>query len=169
MIHLESFSGKDFGLLKTWAANQEELSQFAGTRFVYPLTDEQLLDYLNDPFVHAYKILDDESNNAIGHGEIYIAEDRIPKLCRIIIGDKSFRGKGLGIIIVNELLKLAFKITDSETAELNVYDWNTSAFKCYRNCGFIVNPQKQKTVFVNGKEWVSINMVISKKNFLSNL
>jgi RimJ/RimL family protein N-acetyltransferase len=167
MIHLEPFTTEDFDKFKTWAANQEELTQFAGSRFIYPVNDEQLNKYIDDPCVHPYKVIEDDSNSVIGHGEIFISSDNIPKLCRIIIGDNNFRGKGLGSFIVKELLAIAFKISASETVELNVYDWNTSAFKCYRNCGFIVNPEKQKILNVNGKEWISLNMVISKKNFQS--
>jgi len=167
MIHFLPFTADDFDTFKSWISDREELIQFAGTGFSWPISNKQLEKYINDPSVHPYKVVHNESNKTIGHCELYIPEDGIPKLCRIIIGDKSYRGKGIGSLIVKELLKLAFEITDSDRAELNVYDWNINAFNCYRKNGFVVNPAKQKTMFVNGKKWVSLNMVISKSNFMS--
>jgi RimJ/RimL family protein N-acetyltransferase len=168
MIHLEPFSENDFDTFKTFVSNQEELTQFAGPGFTWPISNKQLEKYINDPCSHPYKVVYNENDKIIGHCELYIPEGQMPKLCRIIIGDKSYRGRGLGSLIVKELLKIAFEITDSDKAELNVYDWNLSAFNCYRKCGFVVNPAKQKTIFVKGKKWVSLNMVISKNSFVGN-
>ena len=46
MIELKPFTENDFEIFKAWAANAEELFQFAGPVFSFPLTDEQLRNYL---------------------------------------------------------------------------------------------------------------------------
>ncbi len=49
MIILQKFTSSDFELLKSWVKTEEELIQFAGTIFTFPLSDEQLKQYLELP------------------------------------------------------------------------------------------------------------------------
>jgi len=161
MIKLEPFTKSDFGRIISWIENEEELIQFAGSVFTFPLTEEQLENYLETKNRFAYKVIEETSNRTIGHCEIYIS-DSSAKLCRILIGEKSFRGKGLGVELVSQLLEKCFKQFNSLFVELNVYDWNTSAIKCYQKAGFKINEDKKKTIALNRKIWTSINMVIYK-------
>ena len=158
MTKLEKFSESDFDNLISWVSSKEDLIQFAGPIFAYPLSKEQLKTYINNPNVKPYKVIYD--NEHIGHAEINISKDTPPKLCRILIGDKKYRGKGLGQKIVESLLKICKFEYQSNIAELNVFDWNVSAIKCYEKVGFRFNKEKQKEVNVNGKTWLSINMHI---------
>jgi RimJ/RimL family protein N-acetyltransferase len=161
MIKLEPFTKNDFSRLVSWVKNEEELIQFAGPFFTFPLTEDQLEKYLEDKNRFAYKVIEIISNQTIGHCEIYLTEVSA-KLCRILIGEKSFRGKGFGSEVVTLLVEKCFNEFSYSHAELNVYDWNTSAIKCYEKAGFVVNPKKSKTIEVNNKIWTSINMFIKK-------
>lgn len=161
MIKLEPFTKVDFNRLISWIDSEEDLIQFAGPAFTFPLTEYQLQKYLENKNSKPFKIIEQSSQKVIGHCEIYLAETSA-KLCRILIGEKSFRGKGLGLEIVDRLLEKCFKEFNYSLVELNVYDWNTGAIKCYKKAGFVVNPQKSKTIEVNNKTWTSINMFIKK-------
>lgn len=46
MIELKPFTEEDFEVIKSWVGNAEELFQFAGPIFSFPLTDIQLRKYL---------------------------------------------------------------------------------------------------------------------------
>lgn len=164
MIRLEKFTSKDFDKFKTWADSEEELAQFAGTKFTYPIPEYQLNLYISDPNISPYKVVDSDASVVIGHGEIYMREDRIPKLCRIIIG-KEYRGKGIGGQVITELLKICFYQLKALRAELNVYDFNEHAIACYEKSGFVKNTINRKDIVVNGKTWTSINMYITRKAF----
>lgn len=166
MIKLEPFTKSDFTRLISWIDNLEELVQFAGPNFSYPLTTEQLEKYLADENSFAFKVIETISNTTIGHCEIYKSESSA-KLCRILIGDKTYRGKGLGVEIVNQLVEKSFLQFNYSLAELNVYDWNISAIKCYEKAGFKINADKTKTILVDGKPWTSLNMIITKNEWLS--
>ena len=48
MIHFEKLEPNDFNTFKSWVSNREELFQFSGPIFNFPLTDEQLMNYTND-------------------------------------------------------------------------------------------------------------------------
>ncbi len=168
MIKLEKFTENDFDYLISWINNEEDLIQFAGTIFTFPLTKDQLYKYLVNPNSNAFKVIYGRENIPIGHAEIFIANNNIPKLCRIIIGNKIYRGKGLGQQIVKELLNISFNKFAATRVELNVFDWNQSAIKCYERVGFKINNSTQKEILVSGKSWISINMFIEKKNFYEN-
>ena len=167
MIKLELFTNKDFSRLISWIKSEEELIQFAGPIFNFPLTEDQLEEYLENQNTNAYKIVEQSSQRVIGHCEIYLTETSA-KLCRILIGEKSFRGKGFGFEVVTFLVEKCFNEFSYSQAELNVYDWNTSAIKCYEKAGFVVNPEKSKTITVNGRLWKSINMTLAKKDWISS-
>ncbi len=161
MIKLEPFTRLDFNRLISWIDSEEDLIQFAGPALTFPLTEDQLYKYLENQNTNAYKIVELSSQKVIGHCEIYLSETSA-KLCRILIGDKSFRGKGFGFDAVNLMLYKCFNEFNYSLVELNVYDWNIGAIKCYEKAGFVVNPKKSKTIEVNNKIWTSINMFIKK-------
>ncbi|HCY75486.1 MAG TPA: N-acetyltransferase [Ignavibacteriales bacterium] len=166
MIKLEPFTKSDFTRLISWIDNLEELVQFAGPNFSFPLTTDQLEKYLANENTFAFKVIETKSNKTIGHCEIYKSESTA-KLCRILIGEKVFRGKGLGVEVVNLLLEKSFIHFNYCLAELNVYDWNISAIKCYEKSGFKINKDRTKTILVDGKPWKSLNMIITRTEWLS--
>lgn len=169
MIILESFEKIDFDDLISWVNNEEILMQFAGPIFTFPLTTLQLDEYLNDKNRLAFRIIDSSVKANIGHAEIYLPNETTAILCRIIIGNPAHRGQGIGQQIVNELLKICFIDLDVEKAELNVFDWNTGAIKCYEKVGFSTNVDKIKIRELKGKVWKALNMSINKTDWTGNI
>lgn len=164
MIALESFEKEDFERLIYWVTTKEILVQFSGPIFTFPLTITQLDEYINDKRRLAFKVIDQSNNVTIGHAELYHSEDiRAIKICRILIGDPKNRSTGFGQQIINELLKIAFLELGKEKVELNVYDWNTNAIKCYEKVGFMVRHDKMFKSEVDGNIWTAINMTINKQ------
>ena len=165
MITLEQFNESDFERLINWVDNEEILVQFAGPLFSFPLTIGQLQEYKNDKNRHLFKVME-PGKRAIGHAELFQSDDeKTVRICRVLIGDKTKRGQGVGQQIINELLKISFVKLDKENVELNVYDWNTNAIKCYEKVGFAVNPNKRFESEVNGSVWTAINMTIDKEDW----
>lgn len=166
-IRLELFEENDFERLIKWSDSQEILTQFAGSIFTFPLTTKQLNHYIDTAERLPFKVIDSATNIVIGHAEISpLKEVDTIKICRILIGDKTKRGKGYGKKIIKSLLEKAFIDLRKEKAELNVFDWNTGAIKCYEKVGFKINQQKTSTTIVNGKNWSAINMTIHKSDWI---
>ena len=167
MIALQRFDSNDYTQLIEWIDSKKILMQFGGPEFSYPLTVPQIEKHLRDPKRQSFKVIDLDNNITIGHAEIYndSKNKKTLKICRVLIGDKSQRGKGLGNRIINELLKIIFIKQNMEKAELNVFDWNIGAIKCYEKVGFIVNPKEASKLIMNGELWKTINMIIEKKDW----
>lgn len=164
IIQLEKFDKESYDTFISWVDSAETLMQIAGPTLSFPLTKEQLDHSLADKNRFAYKVLDAGSNEMIGHGEIYVKEDSA-KLGKIFIGEPKYRGKGLGQQLVQKLLKIVFIDLKQTKAELNVFDWNTRAIRCYEKAGFVVNPSLKFERTVNGKSWTAINMVLEKEHW----
>ncbi|MFT3902849.1 MAG: GNAT family protein [Niabella sp.] len=168
-IKLETFSEADFDTLISWVKDEKELIQFAGPIFNFPLTKEQLHYYLADPKRHVFKVIHNKTNTVIGHCEVYKGNGQTCRLCRILIGNKIFRGKGYGTLLVKLLTEWSFEKLNVNSVDLNVYDFNTSAIKCYENAGFKRTGINEVTTQVNHETWYSYSMTISREDFYKRL
>lgn len=168
MIRLEKFGKENYASLISWIDSEEALMEFGGPLFTFPLTPEQLDHSLSDPNRIVFCVVDDESNISIGHCEIYLTENSA-KLGRILVGPQDQRGKGLGQQIVRLLLHHIFRDLGKPIADLNVFDWNTGAIRCYEKVGFTINPDKKLEREIKGETWIAINMVIDQQTFEQKL
>ncbi len=165
MIRLEKFIESDFDNLISWIKSEEELNQFAGPIFSFPLTTEQLKKYVNMTDKLPFKIILEETNETIGHCELN-HENGNNRLSRILIGEQSARSKGYGKIVVAKMVEMLFEKCDVKEVDLNVYDWNLGAINCYENVGFKIDPGNSKKQIVNGKTWTILNMTMKRNNWL---
>jgi len=164
MIRLEKFDQACYNTLISWIDSAEALMQFAGPGFTFPLTGSQLDRSLSDPNRFAFSVVDRNNEKPVGHAEIYLTSESA-YLGKILIGDPNERGKGLGKQIVSSLLDHAFGVLAQNEVQLNVFDWNLAAIKCYEKAGFRFNPDKKLERMVNGQVWIALSMTINKQNW----
>ncbi|AWG21579.1 hypothetical protein FFWV33_08560 [Flavobacterium faecale] len=162
MIQIEKFTTVDFQRFIDWIESEEMMLQFCGTLFTYPVTHEQLAAYVKIENTQAFKITNTQTQLVIGHAEIFCEKPITAKLCRILIADPIARGQGLGKAIIQKLTNYCLETLKVDQIELNVYDWNTAAIRCYENSGFKVNPSKTSTTIYKDSEWTAINMIFEK-------
>lgn len=163
MITLHPFTIEDAPQLISKIKDERMLLQFAGPAYRFPLTEEQLETDLFNENRTLFKITD-EKGSTIGHAQIFLKEKTF-LLGRILIWDENNRGKGYGKKVMQELLKYGFSHFDQETAELNVYDWNTGAIECYRKVGFAFDPDVKSEAKIDQEVWISLNMKIDRNTF----
>lgn len=163
MVTLHPFTIEDAPLLISKIKDERMLLQFAGPAYRFPLTAEQLQKDLSDENRTLFKITD-QNGQIIGHAQIFLKEKTF-LLGRILIWDENNRGKGYGKKVMHELLRYGFSHFDRETAELNVYDWNTGAIECYRKVGFTFDPDVKNEAKIDQETWISLNMKIHKNTF----
>ena len=164
MIQLQPFTSKDFDTLISWVGSEEELLQFSGPDFKFPLTREQLVVNISEPTRHPYAITDASSGKMIAYAEIYMTRENMAILGRILIGDPEMRGHGIGVQIVQELLFISFTILGAKSTALYVFEWNIGAIKCYEKAGFVINPEKTANLVFKGQTFKLLTMQFDRKN-----
>lgn len=160
MIHLEKFDKKHYTELIDSVKNAKDLMQFGGPEFTFPLTEEQINKTLSDKNRIAFRVANSSDGSTIGHGQIYFNNDSA-KLGRILIIDQNQRGKGIGEQMIILLVKFILENRKETHIELNVFDFNISAIKCYEKVGFKMNPDKKLLREVDGETWTAVNMVLN--------
>ncbi|MFB5562507.1 GNAT family N-acetyltransferase [Bacillus cereus] len=139
VIKLESFKKSDFKQLINWINSEEFLIQWSGNAFTFPLDEQQLEKYIESANTLAFKVVDEETSDVIGHislGQI----DNINKSARIgkvLVGNTKMRGRSIGKHMMKAVLHIAFDELKLHSVTLGVYDFNTSAISCYEKIGFV--------------------------------
>ncbi|MCU7676358.1 GNAT family N-acetyltransferase [Bacillus thuringiensis] len=139
MIKLEIFKKSDFKQLINWINSEEFLIQWSGNAFTFPLDEQQLEKYIESANTLAFKVVDEETSDVIGHislGQI----DNINKSARIgkvLVGNTKMRGRSIGKHMMKAVLHIAFDELKLHRITLGVYDFNTSAISCYEKIGFV--------------------------------
>jgi RimJ/RimL family protein N-acetyltransferase len=157
VIALKPFKIEDWKYLKKWISSESELIQFAGPIFTYPIDKKQVEIYLSDLNRTVFKV-ENEHKKTIGIAEINLEQENIAKLARILIGEKSMRGKGIGTELINKLIEYGFNTLKKEKIILNVYSWNVGAIKCYEKAGFYKTEKPIQIIKVGNEEWETIEM-----------
>jgi len=144
LIDLHYFTNNDIPQLMAWTDTPEFLFQWAGSSLKYPLTAEELEQYVNkanhkNSDVLIYKVVHIETGKSVGHislGNIN-RENGTARMCRVLIGDPTMQGKGIGKEMVKKLLTIAFDQLKLHKVSLAVFDFNESAFHLYQKMGFV--------------------------------
>jgi len=87
--------------------------------------------------------------------------------CKLIvfIGDKEYWGKGYGTDAVYAFLWFLFNRWNLNRVELDTFEGNERAIKCYEKCGFKIEGRLRKARFVDGEYKDEIIMGILKDEF----
>ncbi|MGN7894757.1 GNAT family N-acetyltransferase [Bacillus sp. 22475] len=139
VIKLKTFKKSDFKQLINWINSEEFLIQWSGNAFTFPLDEQQLEKYIESANTLAFKVVDEETSDVIGHislGQI----DNINKSARIgkvLVGNTKMRGRSIGKHMMKAVLHIAFEELKLHRVTLGVYDFNTSAISCYEKIGFV--------------------------------
>lgn len=80
----------------------------------------------------------------------------------MVIVDNAKRGKGYGKKLLNLALQYAFQITGANAVQLNVFNENTSAKRCYEKVGFIERNVDRDVFPYKDEFWSRCNMIVSK-------
>lgn len=143
MIELHYFDRSHIPTLMSWIDTPEFLLQWAGPTFRFPLTEQQIEKYIENAnkdtsTLFVYSAVFKETGDVIGHIALsnIDREQKSARVGKVIIGDSRFRGKGIGYLMIREVLKIAFEKLNLHRVSLGVFDFNTSAIACYEKAGF---------------------------------
>ncbi|MDC3413135.1 GNAT family N-acetyltransferase [Aquibacillus sp. 3ASR75-11] len=143
MVELKYFGPSDYEQLINWIDTPELLVQWGGSTFDFPLTEQQLANYIqnanndhSDKLV--YSVIQSETGKVVGHislGHID-KKNKSARIGKVLIGEKFARGQGTGQLMLKEILKIAFDALHLHRVSLGVFDFNKPAIICYERVGF---------------------------------
>ena len=175
MVVLEPFTEADFDRLIGWIPSSDFLLQWAGPDFEYPLSREQLSEHLAGaqgdlPSKLIYKVVDTENGMAIGHIELAAIDRRngSARVCRVLVGDPSYRGRGVGTVMMEKIVEIGFRRLGLQRIELAVFDFNTSAIRCYEKVGFAKEGHLRECRKADDGYWSSYIMAILRQEWESS-
>jgi RimJ/RimL family protein N-acetyltransferase len=144
MITLKYFGQEDFDQLIEWSGDAQYLLQWAGPQFHFPLSKEQLTNYLdaandkNSSNKFIYKAVDEALNKTIGHISLGGIDrfNRSGRIGKVLVGH-PYQGKGYGKQMINKVLNIGFDEQKLHKISLGVFDFNLQAIRCYEKSGFV--------------------------------
>ncbi|MBM3926176.1 MAG: GNAT family N-acetyltransferase [SAR202 cluster bacterium] len=144
MIKLERFEKSDIKRLLGWVHSAEELLQWSGPAYNWPLDEKQLEANLqgamtNPPSRMIWKAVDTDTGKVFGHIELgnIDRKNRSARMSRVLVGEREYRGKGLSKEIVKQAMEIGFGEMGLHRIDLVVFDFNTPAIKLYKGLGFV--------------------------------
>jgi RimJ/RimL family protein N-acetyltransferase len=169
MVKLEYFDREDFKQLIEWMNSEHLITNWAGSLFKYPLTEDSLDWYIedsnnieeSDAFI--YKAVDTKTGKTVGHVSLgsVSEKNRAARISRVLVGNTAERGKGYCTGMINALLKIGFEDLKLHRISLGVYDFNKAAIKCYEKCGFVKEGLMRDVLkYEDGTYWSLLEMSI---------
>ncbi|MCZ6535875.1 MAG: GNAT family protein [Dehalococcoidia bacterium] len=167
MIELQPFGTEDFDRLIGWIESPEDLLQWAGPAYIHPLDREQLEANFQrslgeNPSRLIFRAVDSSNSSVVGHVELGNIDrrNRSVRISRVLVGDTSYRGKGIGTEIVEKALKVVFEDLGMHRVELVVFDFNSPAIRLYTKLGFVEEGRLRESRAMGDEFWSLYQMSI---------
>ncbi|WP_299463389.1 GNAT family protein [uncultured Microscilla sp.] len=165
-MQAEVFSESDDVLLIKWLESAQVLHQWGSPSMSFPPTKASLVKARSTKKDKRIAYKGTIGHRPVAYGEIgYI--DKIncsARLCKILV-DPHQRGAGLGTAWVKTLLKICFQELGLNRIELNVYDQNQRAIKCYQRAGFTIEGLLRETYRVEEGFWSVYRLSILRREW----
>lgn len=172
-VRLRSFELSDLDvIMKFW--NNLELRNLVGSADLGPSSRNDEEEWIRNTwkerkerkaFMFAIETIAD--NKLIGGTGIFgIGWTNRSATFGMSIYDQNNRGKGYGQETTKLILDFAFKILNLNRVELEVFDFNKQAQKCYLKVGFKEVGRKRKEHFIDGEYHDTIIMDILRDEWL---
>ncbi|WP_346913133.1 GNAT family protein [Clostridium sp.] len=175
MIRLELIKKEDLYKIVEWNRNKsaDDLLQWAGPLYEYPLTLSQVEKYFLDEEnkevvdTYIYKIVTISTGDIIGTVELREVdrENNIARVCRFLIGEEKERGNGIGALALREILRIGFEDKSYEKITLGVFDFNKGAVRCYEKVGFVIEKLLKDARKAKDGYWSLYEMSILKSKW----
>lgn len=137
-IVFRPFHIADADALISWVSTADELLQWTGPNFSFPLDEKQLCDYAASAGESRHLIsgVRGDNNSVVAHAELnLLPEHDLGQIRRVAVAPEM-RGRGIGRTLVEWLVGFAFAELHLNRLELVVFSFNDRARRCYEAVGF---------------------------------
>jgi RimJ/RimL family protein N-acetyltransferase len=174
-ITLREFTRDDISRLVDWvnSGGPDFFVRWAGTAFEYPLTEPQLDAHMAEAegaeaTRRIFAAVDHATGEVVGHAEFSRIDrkNRSASISRMLVGEPSARGKGIGKQIVSRLLDVAFDEMALHRVDLYVLELHVSALSMYKNLGFKTEGHLVEARRAGGRYWNAYYMAMLEEEWL---
>jgi RimJ/RimL family protein N-acetyltransferase len=137
-IVFRPFRPRDAETLLRWASTPDELLQWTGPRFTFPLDQRQLAEYADTSGEHRHLIsaATRSTDTVVGHAELAVLpQHELGRIGRFAVAPEM-RGRGIAGRLMDWLIAFAFDELDLHRLELVAFSFNEPALRCYKRAGF---------------------------------
>lgn len=163
-VYLRGITREDFtSNLLNWSNDQEVTHyMYTGIRPGVPEAMDKLYEQTasaQDEVV--FTIVAKDSERAIGLSGLYAIKPQARHAeFRIIMGDKSYWGRGIGTAVTRQVVDYGFKSLNLNKVWLGVNRDNQRAFKSYEQVGFKQEGVLRDEIFRNGRYYDAVRMSV---------
>jgi RimJ/RimL family protein N-acetyltransferase len=168
-MELVPFKQKHIREIHSWIKTEADMIQWAGSTFVWPLTQKQFREHLKaarieHPSLYPFSL--EKRGKVVGYCEISDHRRRYNSamLSRVIISAR-YRQKDLGKFMVKQALQYAFSDLGLNRLGLGVFDSNETAIRCYTKAGFVLEGTLRQVVKVGNSYWNYHLMSVLRKEW----
>ena len=174
-ITLRAFTKDDIPRLVDWvnSGGEDFFVRWAGTAFEYPLTHAQLEAHLAEAegpeaTRRIFTAVDQATGEVVGHAEFSRIDrkNRSASISRLLVGEPSTRGKGVGKQIVSCLLDVGFGEMTLHRVDLYVLELHVSALSMYKGLGFKTEGHLVEARRAGGRYWNAYYMAMLEEEWL---
>lgn len=154
LVRLRLLTEADLELTLKWR-NQEHIRKWFFTSDI--LSEEQHRRWFqqyaqrDDDFVFIIELMDEDGFQPVGQVALYHIDwgTQRAEYGRIMIGEDSARGKGVGRAATGLILQIGFKVLNLQEIYLEVFAENAPARKVYEACGFKIDTVNDNVVLMS--------------------
>ena len=157
---------KDYEYVSKWIDNERTHAFWCASRLSYPISQKSFHDFLEKnsmDWVDSAYVATENNGQPVGFFCYSVNTESNVGFLKFIIVDRAKRGKGYGKGMLNLALQYAFQITGAEAVQLNVFNENTSAKRCYEKVDFVERSIEKDVFSYKDELWSRCNMIVSKQ------
>ncbi|WP_373232189.1 GNAT family N-acetyltransferase [Cohnella sp.] len=170
-IMLREYRRDDLPWIRQWV-NNPEIVGYLSDIFLYPHTMESTEAFIDANLEgssdsRGFVIADLAAEAYIGQVNLDSIDwkNRVGRI-GIVIGSLDHMGYGYGTEAMKLLVAFAFREMNLNRLELEVYDFNERAYRCYISCGFKEEGRLREKQYKNGRYWDVIQMGILRSEWV---
>lgn len=155
---------KDYEYLEKWIDSERTHALWCANLIPYPLAKESLHDFLErcaSEWTDSAYVATQDNGEAIGFFCYSINTADNTGFLKFVVVDSQRRGAGWGTEMLQLALQYAFHITKVELVQLNVFDENIAAKRCYEKIGFATESITRNVFSYKDESWSRCHMFIA--------
>lgn len=173
-IMLREYRRDDLPWMRQWV-NDPDIVGYLSDIFLYPHAAESTESYLESMLAgsddsRGFVIADAATEAYIGQVNLDAIDwkNRVGRI-GIVIGSTEHTGRGFGKEAMKLLIDFSFRELNLNRLELEVYDFNERAVRCYAACGFREEGRLRERIYRNGRYHDVICMAILKADWKAEM